>query len=165
MDSIGWVDWALLAIVLASMVVGIVRGLVFEVLSVLGWVAAYVAAHALAQWIAPELPIGARGSALNFGAAFALCFVGTLFVWTLLARLIRLLIHATPLTLVDRTLGAAFGMGRALVVLLVLATVVSFTPASRSPAWQTSHGAAWLGALLTGIKPLLPEAVTRHLRA
>jgi hypothetical protein len=56
-------------------------------------------------------------------------------------------------------------MGRALVVLLVLATVVSFTPASRSPAWQTSHGAAWLGALLTGIKPLLPEAVTRHLRA
>ncbi|MFO1216972.1 MAG: CvpA family protein [Burkholderiaceae bacterium] len=165
MASIGWVDWVLLAIVLASMLVGIVRGLVFEVLSLLGWVVAYVAATALTPWLAPQLPIGAPGSALNFGAAFALCFIGTLIAWTLLARLVRLLIHATPLTLVDRTLGAAFGLARALVVLLALATVVSFTPASRSPAWQTSLGAAWLGALLAGIKPLLPEAVTRQLKA
>ena len=165
MDTIGWVDWTLLAIVLASVIVGVVRGLVFEVLSLLGWVAAYMAAHAGASWLAPHLPIGAPGSALNFGAAFALTFIVALIVWSLLARLLRLLIHATPLTLVDRTLGAAFGLVRALVVLMAVATVVSFTPASRAPAWQTSHGAAWLGALITGIKPLLPVAVTRHLPA
>lgn len=165
MDAIGWVDWALLAITLASVIVGIVRGLVFEVLSLLGWVAAYMAAHAGASWLAPHLPIGMPGSALNFGAAFAITFIVALIVWTLLARLLRLLIHATPLTLVDRTLGAAFGLVRALVVLLAVATVVSFTPAARAPAWQTSHGAAWLGALLAGLKPLLPAAVTRHLPA
>lgn len=165
MDAIGWVDWTLLAITLASVIVGIVRGLAFEVLSLLGWVAAYMAAHAGAGWLAPHLPIGAMGSALNFGAAFAITFIVALIVWTLLARLLRLLIHATPLTLVDRTLGAAFGLVRALVVLLAVATVVSFTPAARAPAWQTSHGAAWLGALLAGLKPLLPVAVTRHLPA
>lgn len=165
MDAIGWVDWTLLAITLASVIVGIVRGLVFEVLSLLGWVAAYMAAHAGASWLAPHLPIGVPGSALNFGAAFMITFIVALIAWTLLARLLRLLIHATPLTLVDRTLGAAFGFVRALVVLLAVATVVSFTPAARAPAWQTSHGAAWLGALLAGLKPLLPAAVTRHLPA
>jgi membrane protein required for colicin V production len=165
MEAIGWVDWTLLAITLASVVIGIVRGLVFEVLSLLGWVAAYMAAHAGASWLAPHLPIGVPGSALNFGAAFMITFIVALIAWTLLARLLRMLIHATPLTMVDRTLGAAFGLVRAMVVLLAVATVVSFTPAARAPAWQTSHGAAWLGALLAGLKPLLPAAVTRHLPA
>ena len=47
--SLGWVDWAFLGVLCLSAVVGLVRGLVFEVLSLLGWVAAYFAA----QWFAP----------------------------------------------------------------------------------------------------------------
>ncbi len=165
MEPIGWVDWTLLALTGVSIVVGLVRGLVFEVLSLLGWVAAYVAAQAASPWLAPHLPIGAPGSALNFGASFAIVFIVALIVWTLLARLIRLLIHATPLTLVDRALGGVFGLARGVVLLLAVATIVSFTPAAKASAWQSSHGAAWLGVLLGGIKPLLPVDVARHLRA
>jgi membrane protein required for colicin V production len=165
MSTIGWVDWVLLAVLLASVAVGLVRGLVFEVLSLLGWVAAYIAAHVASPLVAPHLPLGAPGSALNQGAAFAITFVLALIVWILLARLIRLLIHATPLTLIDRTLGGVFGLARALVLLLAVATVVSFTPAVRAASWQASHGAAWLGVMLAGLKPVLPPAVARHLPA
>jgi len=35
------VDWILLSLVLVSMAVGLWRGLVFEVLSLLGWIAAF----------------------------------------------------------------------------------------------------------------------------
>ena len=38
-------DWIILAILLLSMALGAWRGLVYEVLSVLGWFAAFVAAH------------------------------------------------------------------------------------------------------------------------
>ena len=165
MNDIGWVDWALLAVLLASVIVGLVRGLVFEVLSLLGWVAAYVAAQMMSPELAPRLPVGAPGSALNHGAAFAVVFVLALIVWMLMARLIRLLVHATPLTLIDRTLGGVFGLVRAMVLLLAVATVVSFTPAVRAGPWQASHGAAWLGVLLSGLKPVLPPAVARHLQA
>jgi membrane protein required for colicin V production len=165
MDTIGWVDWVLLAVLLASVIVGLVRGLVFEVLSLLGWVAAYVAAQMFSSELAPHLPIGASGSALNQGASFAITFVLALIVWMLLARLVRMIVHATPLTLVDRTLGGLFGLVRALVLLLAVATVVSFTPAVRASSWQASHGAAWLGVLLSGLKPVLPSAVARHLQA
>lgn len=165
MADIGWVDWALLAVVAASMVVGLVRGLVFEVLSLLGWVAAYIAAQVASPLLAPHLPIGAPGSGLNLGAAIAITFVLALIVWMLAARLIRLLVHATPLTLVDRTLGGVFGLVRALVLLLAVATVVSFTPAVRAGPWQASHGAAWLGVMLGGLKPVLPPALARHLPA
>ncbi|MCG3188960.1 MAG: Colicin V production protein [Burkholderiaceae bacterium] len=165
LHDIGWVDWALLAVLLASVVVGLVRGLVFEVLSLLGWVAAFVAAQAWSAELAPHLPVGAPGSALNHGAAFAIVFLLALVGWMLAAKLIRLIVHATPLTLIDRTLGGVFGFVRALVLLLAVATVVSFTPAVRAAPWQASHGAAWLGVLLSGLKPVLPEAVTRHLQA
>jgi hypothetical protein len=94
----------------------------------------------------------------------ALAFVVALLAWALLARLVRLLIHATPLSIPDRLLGALFGALRGGVLLLALATVLALTPASQSAAWQGSHGARWLHQGLAALKPLLPEAVSRHIR-
>jgi membrane protein required for colicin V production len=165
LNDIGWVDLTLLAVLLASVIVGLVRGLVFEVLSLLGWLAAFIAAQMWSPDLAPHVPVGSPGSALNYAAAFAIVFLLALVVWMVMARLVRLIVHATPLTLIDRTLGGVFGLARALVLLLVVATVVSFTPAVRAGPWQASHGAAWLGVLLAGLKPVLPPAIARHLQA
>ena len=163
MPALGWVDWTLLALLVLSVVVGLWRGLVFELMSLVGWVVAYVAAQLYSPWVAAHLPVGLPGSAVNQGAGFALTFVGVLIAWALLARLVRLLVHATPLTLIDRTLGAAFGLARGGVLLLALATLVAFTPAARSQPWQDSQGAAWLRVALQGIKPVLPAEVARYL--
>ena len=165
MPSLGWVDLALAAVLALSIVVGLVRGLVFEVLSLVGWVAAYIAAQVLATTLAPMLPIGAPGGALKQSAAFALVFVLALIVWALASRLLRMVIHATPLQMVDRVLGGGFGLLRGAVLLLAVATVVTLTPASRSTAWQHSQGAAWLGGMLQGLKPMLPESLAQHLPA
>lgn len=162
--SIGWVDWALLAVVLLSVAVGLWRGLVFEVLSLLGWVAAYVAAQAFTPQVAPHVPIGVAGSGVNHAAAFVVVFVAALVVWALAAQLVRLLIHATPLSVADRTLGGGFGLLRGLLVLLALATVVTLTPAREAPDWRDSVGAQWLTAVLRGLKPVLPGEVAGHLR-
>ena len=163
--SLPWVDWVLLAVLLLSIAVGLWRGLVFEILSLVGWVAAYVAAQALVSTVAPLLPIGTPGGALNLGVAFAILFVLALVIWALVSRLLRMVIHATPLQVMDRGLGAGFGLLRGAVLLLALATVVALTPAARSPAWQDSQGAAWLGAMLHGLKPVLPESLAQHLPA
>lgn len=161
--TLGWVDLVLAAVLVLSVLVGVARGFVFELLSVLGWVAAWFAA----QWFAPQvalwLPVGTPGSALNLGAAFALTFIAALVLWTLAARLIRLLLHATPLSLVDRLLGALFGALRGLVLLLALAVVVGLTPLAKSTSWQQSRGAHWLNAALHGLMPLLPPQLSRHL--
>ena len=44
-------DWILLGVLFVSMMVGFWRGLVYEVLSLAGWVAAFV----LAQWFASDV--------------------------------------------------------------------------------------------------------------
>lgn len=164
LPALGFVDWALLAVLAVSVLVGVVRGFVFEVLSLAGWIVAWFAAQWGSPLLAPQLPVGAPGSALNAGAAFALAFVAALVAWALLARLVRLLIHATPLSVPDRLLGAGFGALRGGVLLLALATVVALTPASQSAAWRASQGARWLEQGLAMLKPLLPDAVSRHLR-
>lgn len=163
--DIGWIDAALLAALLLSVVVGLWRGFVLEVLALAGWVAAYVGAHWLAPDWARHLPIGEQGSSLNIAAAFVAAFVVVLVGWGLAARVLRMLVNATPLRGADRVLGGAFGLLRGMLLLLILATVVALTPAATSPVWQGSQGAQWLGVALHGLKPLLPRDVARYLPA
>jgi membrane protein required for colicin V production len=163
--GVGWIDWALLAVLLLSVVVGLWRGLVFELLSLAGWVVAFFAAQWFAPSVAPMLPFGTPGSALNFALAFAVTFVVAMLLWAIASKLIRLLLHATPLQPLDRLLGAVFGVLRALVLLLVVTTLVLLSPMRSSAAWKQSHGAAWLVALFHGLKPMLPASLAEHLPA
>ena len=165
MPALGWVDWTLLAVLAVSAVVGLVRGFVFEALSLAGWAVAWFAAQWFAAELAPHLPVGTPGGALNLAAAFAACFLAALIAWSLLARLVRLLVRATPLSPADRVLGAGFGLARGAVLLLALSTVVALTPARQSEPWRESRGAMWLNTAMQGLKPVLPEDLARHLPA
>lgn len=153
---IGWVDLFMLGIVALSALIGLARGFTFELLSLAGWFAAWFAAAWFGPYLAPYLPIGESFSALNVGVAFVLVFVLALVVWGMLARAVAGLIKATPLRPLDRLLGAFFGVVRAAVVLLVVATMVGWTPASRSEAWTESVGASLLSQALQQLLPLVP---------
>jgi membrane protein required for colicin V production len=163
LSQIGWVDWAVLAVLLISVIVGLVRGLLYEVMSLLGWVVAYVAAQAFGARVAAQLPVGAPGSAVNLAAAFVLVFVGTLIAWGLLSWLVKKLVQASPLSPLDRLLGAVFGLLRGAFVALAVGTVISLTPLAKSALWQASYSAAGLQAVLAGVRPWLPHDMSRHL--
>lgn len=163
MNIPGWIDLALIGVLVLSVLLGLWRGFVLEVMALAGWVVAYFVAQWLAPQLAPHLPIGASGSLLNIGVAFALSFLGTLIVWGLASRVLRLLVNATPLRGVDRVLGAAFGALRGVVLLLLLTVFVTLTPAAQTPQWHASQGARWLGATLVQLKPMLPEPIGRYL--
>lgn len=156
-------DWILLMVLAASLVLGAWRGLVYEMVSVLGWVAAFV----LAQWFAPDVaarvPMGGASEPVRHAVAFVLVFVLTAFAGGLLAWLTRKLVEAIGLRPVDRALGAAFGLVRGVVILLAVALVVGMTPLRTSPWWQESAGAGILAALLKGLKPALPAAFGQYL--
>lgn len=159
----GWIDIALITVLGLSVLVGLLRGFLYEVLSLLGWVVAYFSAQWLSPLVAPSLPVGAPGSALNAGAAFACSFVVVLLAWGLLSWLIQKLVHASPLSVVDRLLGAVFGLARGVLIGLVAVTLAGMTPLANTDAWQASQGVDWLQAGLAVLKPVLPEEVVRHL--
>jgi membrane protein required for colicin V production len=156
-------DWILLGVLLASLLLGLWRGLVYEVLSLLNWLVSFV----LAQWWAPELavrlPMGNASEPVRYAGAFVVIFIGSLFALGLVAALVKKLIEAVGLRPVDRILGALFGALRALVLLLAVAVVVGMTPAKSAPWWRHSVGAQALMATLKTLKPVLPEQFGKYL--
>ncbi len=150
-----WVDAVFGGILLLSVLVGCWRGLVFELMSLVGWLVAYFAALVFAPRWATGLPIGIPGGTLNALVAYGLIFLGALIVWGLIAKLMRWLIHATPLSVIDRVLGGSFGFLRGAVVLLGLTTGVLLTPWAKSHEWRTSWGAEFATEVLHEIQPWL----------
>ncbi len=161
--QLGWVDIALLTVLGLSVLVGLWRGFVFEILSLLGWVVAFVLANTLGPLLADDLPLGDAGSPLRLWAAYLLVFVLVLVTCTLLARMLRALVSATPLSFVDHLLGAVFGAVRGAVILVVVGVLVSLSPYAAAPAWKSSHGSLWLGMALEGLKPVLPQSLNVHI--
>lgn len=160
-----WFDLLLLILLLISVGVGLWRGLVYEVLAVAGWLVAYWGASHLAPWVSGWLPEQRLGPALTHALALLGGFMLILLVWGIAARLVRTLLHATPLSLFDRAGGAAFGALRALLLGLLAVLLGGMTPLSQAQVWQESRGIAGLQQLLHGIQPILPEAVVKFIPA
>jgi membrane protein required for colicin V production len=156
-------DWILLAVLLFSILLGAWRGLVYELLSVLGWVASFF----VAQWAAPRvvglLPLQSASEPVRYAAAFLLVFIAAVFAAGLLAFLLKKLVQAIGLRPVDRTFGAAFGLVRGLILLLAATVVIDMTALKTSAWWLESDGAAVLTVTLRGLKPMLPEQFAKVL--
>ena len=56
-----WVDWALAVVLRVSTAIGLWRGLVYELLALVGWVVAFIAAQLWGPVVAQWLPFGEAG--------------------------------------------------------------------------------------------------------
>ena len=155
-------DWALVLVLLLSILMGLYRGLVYEVLSVLGWVAAFFAA----QWLAPQAAVLWKSTAVTepvrHAIVFILIFIVTAFVSGLLAKVIRKMVSAIGLRMVDATLGGAFGLMRGFILVLVAAAAINMTSYKKSEWWQKSASAPVLNMAMQDLKPMLPSKVGKY---
>ena len=156
-------DWILATVLVVSLLLGAWRGLVYEVLSLLGWVASFYAAQWFAPQVAELLPLQSASQTLRYAAAFVLVFIAVLIAAALLAALLKKMVNAAGLRPVDRTLGAAFGVLRGTVLLLAATVVINMTALKSSLWWQESSGAGLLTVTLGSLKPLLPEPFAKYL--
>jgi membrane protein required for colicin V production len=161
--QLGWIDLALLAAFGLSVLVGLWRGLVFEVVSLLGWLVAFIIANSFGPLLADLIPAHVATPELRLWGCYIGVFFAVLVACTLLARMLRALISATPLSVIDRLMGGVFGVVRGALILVVVATLVTLSPFAHSPLWTNSHGALWLGLALEGLKPVLPQSLNVHI--
>jgi membrane protein required for colicin V production len=90
-------------------------------------------------------------------------FVLAVLAGGLVAALAKKLLSSVGLAPVDRTLGAAFGLVRGVVIVLAATVVVTMTPLKSAPWWQASLGAEVSLAALQGLKPMLPQEFGKYL--
>lgn len=159
-----WLDYAVIGVFTASLVVGAWRGLVREVLSILGWVIAFLAANLLAGPLGPAMPQAIPSPELRVAAAYVAVFVGSLIVTTLLGLLLSKIVKAVGLGGVDRMFGALFGAARGLLIVLAVALLAGLTSAPRQPFWRDSASGPLLVQAAQALKPLLPQTFAERLR-
>ena len=158
-----WLDYAVIAILVLSIARGAWRGLVHEVLSLAGWILAFVAGNLLAAPLAEMLPAAMRPE-LRVIIAFVGVFVATLVVAALLSALLTKFIKVSVLHSLNRWLGALFGLLRGLVIIVVLAMIAGMTSLPRHPDWTNSATGYSLAQTVIQLKPWLPAPFAQRLR-
>lgn len=155
-------DFTVIAILLVSLLLGLWRGLIYEVLSLVGWPVAFVLSKLYGGSIVPMMP--GMQEAMRISLAYAAIFIAALIVWGVLVWLLSKLVKAVGLGWLDRMLGGVFGALRGVLAILALVWLAGMTPIPEQPFWraaQTSRAAEDV-ALLT--KAWLPDSIAQRIR-
>jgi membrane protein required for colicin V production len=163
MQILSAVDWILLAVLGLSLLLGLWRGIVQEVLSLVGWVAAFYVSQLYAPLAAAWLPMEGSSQMLRYAAGFVVVFVAVLVATVLVSFVVKKLVSAVGLGPLDRLLGSLFGLMRGVVILLAVTVFVGMTPMRDTEAWKQAQGAQWLQQFLHVLKPVLPADFGKYL--
>lgn len=156
-------DYVVLAVVAASVLLGLWRGVVSELLSLVAWVVAFFAARAGAGAVADVLTSYVADPSLRYVAGFAVVFVSVLLVLAMLRLALRELLHAVGLGFADRILGAAFGVARGVLVVLVGVLLGGLTAMPRQPWWRQAVLAPPLEVAVLASRPWLPLELAKRI--
>ncbi|MDH2923819.1 membrane protein required for colicin V production [Nicoletella semolina] len=138
------IDIVIIGIVIFSLFVSLWRGFIREVLSIVGWIVAFVVSSKFYPYLSNLLlqidSVYLQNSLyIRNGVAIAILFVATLIVSGIINTLLTALVDKTGLTGTDRVLGAGFGLLRGiLIVAAILFFLDTFTQFSQSELWKES---------------------------
>ncbi|TDG13709.1 CvpA family protein [Seongchinamella unica] len=128
-------DWVIIVILSVSTLLSLWRGFVREALSLLGWVAAFIVAHLFVDQLALQLSSLIANITGRYVAAYAILFVSTLVVFTLVVKVATSLVRAAGLSFLDRVLGTIFGFARGVILILVAAYVIKQLIPEQNQQW------------------------------
>lgn len=157
-------DYAVLAVLALSVALGFFRGVVSEVLALAAWILALVLGKTFAHRLAPEFAGWVPERALQYLIAFAAIALVVLLAMAAIRWLARGLLHAVGLGLIDRILGAIFGLSRGVLVVLIAVALAGLTALPRERWWRDAMLSPPLETAVVALKPWLPQAWASKIR-
>lgn len=158
-------DWVVIAVIGASILLGLLRGFMREMISLAGWIAGIWLAIRFASAIGASAPLGQEWPMARTALVAVLIVVVCVFAAALVGWLVRELLKAAKLSAADRTLGGLFGLARGLLIIGLAVFLVRDTALYREPLWRESLVLPRIEAALAFALRQLPDASTRGSRA
>jgi membrane protein required for colicin V production len=157
-------DYAVLAIVAASSLLGLWRGVVSEVLALVAWVAAFMAARLWADTAGSHLTGLVTEPTLRYAAGFVVVVLAVLVMFAIGRFVLSLLLRAVGLGFADRLLGAGFGVLRGGLIAFAVVLVAGMTALPKAVWWREAVLAPPLETAVIAAKPWLPAEVAKRIR-
>lgn len=154
-------DYALIGIVSISVLIGLWRGAVYEVLSILGWPLAFLVSRYVAPQLATAIPIATEQTRVM--VSYVVVFVAVLVLWAILAWLFSKLGKAVGLGLVDGMLGAVFGLLRGVLVVIALIWAAGLTHLPEQRFWREAKYSSTAEAIALKAKLWLPDEIAQRI--
>ena len=157
-------DYVAFFILGCSVLVGTLRGLVREVVSLLSWIAALLIASAWCDSLVALLPEVIPGNTVRLVVAFIALFIGVKLLAMLLGMTLEALLVASGMVVVDRGLGSLFGLARGAVMVLAAVLVCGTTALPQQAFWNNAMLSPLAEAAARSTLPWLPGEMGRHVR-
>jgi membrane protein required for colicin V production len=157
-------DYAVFGIVGASSLLGLWRGVIAEVLALAAWIVAFIAARALGGEAATYFEGVVAEPALRYAAGFVAVLLFVLVCFAVARLVLSMVLKAAGLAMVDRLLGAGFGILRGVLIVLVGVLLAGMTTLPKSQWWRNAWLAPPLETAVIAAKPWLPAEVAKRIQ-
>ena len=158
-----WPDYAILGVLGISLLVGLLRGFIKEVFSLVVWAAAFVVAYRFADDVAGLMETAVTVPSARTAIGFIGLFIVVLIIGGLANYLLGRLVESTGLSGTDRLLGGFFGIARGVAIVVAGILVTGFTPIPADPWWKESRMIQSFMPLVTWSVEFLPEQAAEYL--
>ena len=151
-------DGILVGFTLVSAMLAMVRGLSREILSVVSWAAAAVAAFFFYKPVLPYVQPYVENDKIAMAASAGIVFVIALIVVSVITMKLADWIIDSRIGALDRTLGFLYGAARGILVVAVALLFFNWLAGAKAPAWiANAKSRPLLETIGAKLESLLPE--------
>lgn len=152
-------DVIVLAVMLLSGLLAMIRGFMREILSIAAWATAAVATLYAFPRLLPAAKSYFQNDTIAAIAVIAGVFIGTLVVATIITSRISDMVLDSRIGALDRTLGFLFGLGRGLLIVVVAFLFFAWlVPDKQQPDWvRTAKSLSVLQSTGNWLMSMLPD--------
>lgn len=152
-----WVDIVIVGVILISTLISLFRGFVKESISLATWVLAGVLAVRYMDVMAALLESSIESVTIRMAASFAVLFIVTLIVGAIINYIVSQMVSKTGLGGTDKALGMVFGLGRGVLIIVMLLLLGGLTPMPEELWWKESLLIEQFSSISVWIREFLPQ--------
>ncbi|RJX32081.1 MAG: CvpA family protein [Oxalobacter sp.] len=156
-------DYLVLFVLICSVVISAFNGFVKEGLSFAGWNAAFWIANAYGEALSKLLPDFFSNSAVLLITAYVVLFVGVKLLAMMLEKMLQRMVEEGGYKTANRGLGALFGLGKGIVIVLAVTLLCGATAVPQQAFWKQALLSPVAEAGVRMILPLLPYGFARQI--
>ncbi|MBE1162715.1 CvpA family protein [Dyella acidiphila] len=157
------VDLIIIAVLGLSVLVGLWRGLISEVLALVTWIAAFWVAWTYGPAVSAHFDHSIQSPMVRLLVGYGLCFIAVLILGALARFVLHQLVDSTGLGGTDRLLGMIFGFARGVLLVTLIVFLVDQTSFAHEAMWQQSTLLPQFKGMAGWLEHELPPDVRQHL--
>jgi membrane protein required for colicin V production len=155
------VDYIIIAILIISAVMGLVRGLLREAIAVITWFLAIILAWSFASSVEPLMGGILVGSPMRIWAARAVIFVGVLLLGGAVSVVLGHYVRVSMFAGMDKFLGLVFGIIRGVVIVGAFTIAIQALRMDEDERWKNSRLMPYAVGVADALRGIVGEKLER----